>query len=851
MKLDFGNLNSQFISAPNLKGQETKALRKNSNPLNFKGAIDGISSDIIRVTQKEAGSIGSNIVSSNAGSRIANFLKENITEGTESRYANPEHIFDALRKNFGSTFDDCRAQVEQFAQATGCKNPPISFAEDGSLIVKRDPFAKNVAQGFKEFTLGTILDIGVGIRQAFRKLTGSGAQAESTGSEGFISRILNNRVKELDARESFYKLAGVLEQVTDKSALAKLSGTESERLAQRAENLAADSVKSATKKVGNYNTKSERAWNRMGTGFVSAVFAGTDFYNISMLQNDDKEKARQAGRQRFFQDMRRQLITASLTFVVLGAFQKKVNNSIPYAVLSLGGVTLLSEITSRLIGGISLTPLSPEEAKKMAEKRGYKQTKETLNNETKTSSVISPQKSSVDNVFNIFTDKYANKPQELTFTSNSIPKKQNIENTNINTNSNETSNKANNLTENSKEEKKTPLYKKILGGVGAVIAASLGIGLLRSKNVMGIDTALKKLSSSYKDFTDGMTTRKLVMSKSEVDNFIQHLRQNNLTQQADSIVEKLKLSENTLESTSDVVKKFYKGTVKEGEKYYDLGHVDAKGRKIVYDVLTYPISLMGKITEKADNLVRALFGAQSGKSELTSIQKNIPLTEMVEKYTEKLSKIGDGDKSSLNKEIQNAFTRHFSETSSKNKNTSIAMLSRFLITLISGYFFVNDYRNEVLIESQGKDIDRANATMKERIGHKVSNFVLNSMFMDLFNSTFERAYLGSVPGATLVAMATEFTNETAVRASICTPSTKMTRDELIEYEKERLNDTGLKGKYYRSFMKLTGKKPLSEKASKKNNNKEEQRAAVKAPVIQGTTAQNKLSMQEFIKTNKV
>ena len=39
----------------------------------------------------------------------------------------------------------------------------------------------------------------------------------------------------------------------------------------------------------------------------------------------------------------------------------------------------------------------------------------------------------------------------------------------------------------------------------------------------------------------------------------------------------------------------------------------------------------------------------------------------------------------------------------------------------------------------------------------------------------------------------------------------MTSDELSEYEQNRLNDQGNKGDYYRAFMILTGKKPLSEK----------------------------------------
>ena len=43
---------------------------------------------------------------------------------------------------------------------------------------------------------------------------------------------------------------------------------------------------------------------------------------------------------------------------------------------------------------------------------------------------------------------------------------------------------------------------------------------------------------------------------------------------------------------------------------------------------------------------------------------------------------------------------------------------------------------------------------------------------------------------------------------------KLTQEELIEYEKKQLN--GPFKNYYKWFMNLTGKKPLSEKAKPKD-----------------------------------
>ncbi len=88
--------------------------------------------------------------------------------------------------------------------------------------------------------------------------------------------------------------------------------------------------------------------------------------------------------------------------------------------------------------------------------------------------------------------------------------------------------------------------------------------------------------------------------------------------------------------------------------------------------------------------------------------------------------------------------------------------------------------------------------------------------MEFFNKTFESAYLGSLAGATGVAAATEFTNESAIRASIGVPLKEMeSREAIDEYEKKHIEATGLKGAYYKFIAKVTGKKRLSEKAEVK------------------------------------
>ena len=151
----------------------------------------------------------------------------------------------------------------------------------------------------------------------------------------------------------------------------------------------------------------------------------------------------------------------------------------------------------------------------------------------------------------------------------------------------------------------------------------------------------------------------------------------------------------------------------------------------------------------------------------------------------------------------------------------LANISRTMVTAITTYFFVNDYRNRVLIESEGKDVEGANEEAKERLMHKLSNFVINGTLMNTFNNVFKGPLNDKLINAALVAGATETTNEFLVRKSICSPiGKKPSKQSIIEYEENQMNKKGFMGWWTRTFRKLTGKKSLTQKAgicAKKDN----------------------------------
>jgi len=259
---------------------------------------------------------------------------------------------------------------------------------------------------------------------------------------------------------------------------------------------------------------------------------------------------------------------------------------------------------------------------------------------------------------------------------------------------------------------------------------------------------------------------------------------------------------------------------------YNFGRIKDTKLKILLDAVSYPFRAVKNILTAPAKFLKSLTASPAEKEAEKKAKeikaKAAPIPDigelykdssfMFKKYTE-----GKITKEEFAKYINSVNTKLLNtDTTPTYPQTALASLSRNFVTLITSYFFINDFRNEVLIQSNGENTEKAKEVTNERIAHKLSNFVLNKFFMELFNSTFQKYYLGSLAGATTVAAATELTNESCVRASIGVPiGNRDSREEIEEYEKKHLEQKGIVGAYYRLMARLTGKKMLSEKAEDK------------------------------------
>lgn len=640
--------------------------------------------------------------------------------------------------------------------------------------------------------------------------------------------FLQNRKQQKETMELFYIIKGFGDYASNPEGLKK-----------------AILKVPAGKAVGNYNTKDERALNRLATGLVSSLFVGTDFYNLVMYEKNNEKEAKEAGNKRVKREMMRIGLSAFMTYTVLGSLSSYVNKSKALACAAIAGSSLFSEVVTRLVAGVPLVPLTPEGAKEYNKKQ-IKKGKNPLIKNNSGPEAYKGISLMPENNTNVFANKFPNTPagKDISFED---AKKNSIK------------------TDDKKSDKnKNPITLKRVGlAIGAAFAFDILYGIARSKSIT-FDNFIKEASKELRYFYDRNTKKELILSTKELKRFLRGFDNNNLdgvkksyegifnidynklkraigdvqdgycTIKDKNLINSLYGQEDTtvdytmynIKSMTVKVKEIQKGakcgttrTPIPDSAVFNFGRVQEKKIRALTDAILYPLKALKSLIKAPVKPLLALskkaapVPPQKAKGDYADIAELYhDCSTMYKKYLK--GKISMAD---FQEYVRFVNTKPLNtDTSAKYPQTALASISRNFVTLISSYFFINDFRNEILIQSNGENTQKASEVTKERTAHKLSNYVLNKFFMELFNNTFRKQYLGSLAGATAVAAATELTNESSVRLSIGVPlDKKSSRDEIDEYEKKHVEKKGVIGAYYRLMARITGKKMLSEKAEKK------------------------------------
>jgi len=648
-------------------------------------------------------------------------------------------------------------------------------------------------------------------------------------------------IERVEAKKNYELVENILEKFCEKDTtdIDKLGKIFSKNVTQK-----------ITQTAKNYASRDERTLNRFVTGSVGAILSGVDMYNISMLEKNDKTSALKAQKDRREQEMTRIALSSGLTFLSLGALSRYTKNSVFLNAGVIAGSALIAEIYSRVKKHRPLTWLTPEQAKKYAQKN--KKAKKTEDSVEAVMKRIS--KKDKNNLYKDFAYNKAVEAQKTLEADNKNKKKSHIiRNIGLGFIFASTFYAASRFLKGDyfKLMMQKPIYENNKEKIDKYVSGAiddLGDDILKS-----ISKTEEKLT--FKDYIYNKAGQK---GKDRID-FIEKYSEkpakifNTIRKAVDKIFNDKKLiNAEELNRELDAIAKREdaKDLIPLIEEYKKHILIAAKGEKnfecsikrtipnavysgvtklfkTFYTLLSAPALAVDKYffgkTEKAFKELDKMRGFSDSSrfikdynkeaSELYSLfnDKN---KSFIQKVSQRIDNLFKKQKSGVDKyqkaiqTIRNC-TRNFEAGS---ETSDLANWSRAMVTLISSYFYVNDFRNTVLIESEGKDTQRAQEVANDSIGFKICNFLFNGTIMNLGNSLFKNLLNRSLIGATAIAAGEEITNEFLIRKTISRPMRKMdSKDSLIEYDKKRMDRKGPFGAWTRFFKKVTGQKSLVEK----------------------------------------
>lgn len=600
-----------------------------------------------------------------------------------------------------------------------------------------------------------------------------------------LTGLITFRDMKLDAaKEAFAKQAG--KSISDLTAeeIAKITADVDSKMESK---IFQAELKQFDPKSGNYDTKHERALNRLVSGLPPAIFLANDAYNLSRMMDDDPKAADKEKKTRFKQEVSRILTSGYLTLITMGAFQKFINKSKAGIVLTTGITVLVTEMYSRLSNGKHITRLTPEEARKENEKLNAPEAK------------IKP----------------------LTFKSDENNKQVSIA--------------------NKQKEQQKPLlsFDTIVKASAAVLG--IGYGIKGLKNLTAVkNAALKyfenmkinnpekfeklgikdlKLDSAVKTFEDkvlyrpftslykSLTSQKYTVDSKKFDEVVKVLRENGFEKLADKYEQVGKTALKTVD----------------GQSIIDLGSKDKKIKplvnffiapfKFMWNTVTLPYWMI-------DEKLMSVFRKGKASKPVQDIQALANSFEKISKQALKKDFNAEQFKDYVQVNLLKAFNV---DSLSSVSNAELSNLAKTAASIATIWFLMTDNYNMVMLKSNGNDKQGADTKFKERFVQEGSRLFYQTLLIDLFNSTFRNQYNSSLLGMSWITLTNTTLGEMLTRSSVGTPLKTHSRDELIDIETKQNNSTGFKKKYYNFMQRLTGKRSIksyevvSKNQSQQNN----------------------------------
>jgi len=551
-----------------------------------------------------------------------------------------------------------------------------------------------------------------------------------------------------------------------------------------AETMQLQRLKMYDPKKGSYDTKHERALNRLVSGLPPAVFLANDAYNLSRMMDDDSHKADKESKTRFRQEVARITSDGYLKLVTLGALQKYINNSKAGIMLLTGSTVLVTEIFSRLTNGKHITRLTPEQARAINAKNNAPEAKIKAIDEEKS------------------TNSVAFKGEK------------------------------NNQSDNKTQQQQKPLlsFSTLWKASAAIIAA--GYALRGARKIKSIDdifvNAWKPVQNAYKKLT---VNPNYTISEAKFNKIMTIMEENGFEEQVKYF------KEIAAKNSMSIKNK----TTGELEKFISFGEKDKRSKiavdffitpfQFAYNTVTLPfkytdqvIKFSWKNIKKGLNIQDAPKTAEQLAKAAEEAAKKAERNKVIA-FEQAIDRIGrEALKKNYNAKAFKSFVsdmtlKAFNVDSLSNlSNSDLSNLAKTATTAATLWFLMTDNYNMVMLKSNGNDTEGANTKFKERFVQEGSRLFYQTLLIDLFNNTFRNQYNRSLAGMSWITLVDTTLGEILTRKSVGTPVKPHTRDELINIETKQNNATGFKKGYYNFMKRLTGKRPIS---SYEVNNKKE------------------------------
>ena len=524
---------------------------------------------------------------------------------------------------------------------------------------------------------------------------------------------------------------------------------------------------------GSYDTKHERALNRLVSGMPPAFFLANDAYNLSRMMDDDPNQAETERKARFKQEMARIISSGYLTLVTMGALQKYINNSKLGIMLMTGATVLITEMFSRLSNGKYITRLTPEQAREINAKNNAPEAK------------IKPVEEKT-------------KKEKLTFKGEH----------------DKNSDKSN---KNQAPQKPLLSFDTLLKASATVIAAGYAIkGIRKFKSVDNVfNKAFRPFSDAYKRMTVNPDYR---ISVEKFNKIMDTLSESGFSKQAEDF------------------KAFAKDRVIGNEISFGEKPKRAKIAidfviapfKFAYNTVTLPYRYTDQLVQlMVKNVRKALKMPEAPKTQeqINNAIEKAKAAKLAD-FRNGIDRIGrealkkDFDKKAFKTFVSDMTLKAFNVDSLSNiSNSDLSNLAKTASTAATLWFLMTDNYNMVMLKSNGNDKEGANTKFKERFVQEGSRLFYQTLLIDLFNSTFRNQYNRSLAGMSWITLVDTTLGEILTRTSVGTPIKPHTRDELIQIEDAQNNASGFLKGYYNFMKRLTGKRPIRSYEVSNNMNK--------------------------------